>query len=97
MNEDNYYIDGNLSIDFDANAAYLTINPCNDQLFTIQHNEIVNIDYNSKGEIHGFELLSLNEKFPVEEMAEKGSILWKILEKANANLVSIKLRSKRAE
>lgn len=88
MNEDNYLIDGNMSIDFDAHAAYLTINPCADQLFTVQHNDIVNIDYNAKGEIHGFELLNIDKGFPVEEMAERNSILWGMLKNANDRLAA---------
>lgn len=86
--KDNFLVDGNLTIDFTVHAVYLTITPelKGVQLFTIEHNDTVNIDYDISGQVYGIELLTMKHGFPVEELAEQGSDLWKEIEEANRKL-----------
>ena len=78
-----YYLNEQLSIDYEANAAYVTVAPCESQLFTVEHNNIVYIDYDDRGNLHGIELLDLKSLYPVDELAEKNSDLWELLTKVN--------------
>lgn len=78
----------NLSIDFEAEAAYLTVDEilAGEEVFTVEHNPNVYIDYDSRGNLKGFELLDLEAGFPVEEMTENNSDLCHVLTKANETI-----------
>lgn len=78
----------NLSIDFEAEAAYLTVGEVLDgeEIFTVEHNQNVYIDYDSRGNLKGFELLDLEAGFPVAEMTENDSELCHALTEANETI-----------
>jgi uncharacterized protein YuzE len=81
---------GNLSVDFDAECAYLTVKKTNEQIFTVEHNSVTLVDYNARGEVCGYELLSLRHGFPTAELVEREHELWDMLEEANAALEEVK-------
>jgi uncharacterized protein YuzE len=81
---------GNLTVDFEAECAYLTIKDETGQLFTVEHNSVTLVDYNARGEVCGYELLSLKHGFPTSELLEREHKLWATLEEANVALKEIK-------
>jgi uncharacterized protein YuzE len=77
-----------LTTDFEVGATYLKIKEDAGQIFTVEHNEQVLIDYDYDSALVGIELLDLKTGFPVTDLASEGSDLFKALTEANSYLQS---------
>lgn len=79
-----------LKVDFEVEAAYLTIRKQDEQLFTLSHDDFINVDYNARGEAIGYEILTLDRGFPVDDILSVDSPCYGLLVEANAKLAELR-------
>lgn len=80
----------NVKVDINTNedSVYVSLIRSN-QVFTVEHDSGILLDYTISGELAGLELLQGRDLFPIYDLTIPDSELREILIKVNSHLVSL--------